>query len=87
MDVDVAGVVRRARISYGGVAAMPGRARQAEAALEGRKLADAAGEVARILRAEYQPIDDARGSARYRKAMVRHLVRRALAAVWEELSL
>ena len=31
------------------------------------------------------PIDDARASARYRKAMVRNLVRQALTAIWEEL--
>ncbi len=70
VDTDAAGIVRRARIAYGGVAAMPGRARQAEAALEGRILADAAGEVAAILRDEYQPIDDARGGADYRRGLV-----------------
>jgi carbon-monoxide dehydrogenase medium subunit len=31
------------------------------------------------------PIDDARASARYRKVMVRNLVRQALTAIWEEL--
>ncbi len=31
------------------------------------------------------PIDDVRSSARYRKAMVRNLVRQALADIWEEL--
>jgi len=69
-DLDAAGIVRRARIAYGGVAAMPGRARKAEAALVGRTLRDAAGAVAAILRDEYQPIDDARGGAAYRGGLV-----------------
>ncbi len=70
VDCDAAGVVRQARISYGGVAAMPGRARQAEAALEGHPLAGVAGEVAKILRTEFKPIDDARGGAEYRRGLV-----------------
>ena len=70
VDTDAAGIVRRARLAYGGVAAMPGRARRAEAALEGKKLADVAGEVAKILRDEYKPIDDARGGAEYRRSLV-----------------
>ncbi len=70
VDTDAAGIVRRARIAYGGVAAMPGRARKAEAGLEGRRLADAAAAVAAILRDEYQPIDDARGGADYRRGLV-----------------
>ena len=70
VDTDDSGIIRRARLAYGGVAAMPGRARQAEAALEGRKLADAAGEVAKILRDAFKPIDDARGGAEYRRGLV-----------------
>jgi xanthine dehydrogenase large subunit len=70
VDVDAAGVVRRARLAYGGVAAMPRRARRAEAALEGKRLADAATGVAGALAAEFQPIDDLRGSAAYRRALI-----------------
>jgi xanthine dehydrogenase molybdopterin binding subunit/xanthine dehydrogenase small subunit len=70
VDTDAAGIVRRARLAYGGVAAQPGRARKAEAALEGKKLTEAAADVARILRDEYQPIDDARGGAAYRRGLV-----------------
>src|SRR5262249_16224000 len=65
LDLDNAGVVRRARIAYGGVAATPRRARRTEAALEGRTLAGAGEAVAEILGDEFKPIDDVRGSAAY----------------------
>jgi xanthine dehydrogenase molybdopterin binding subunit/xanthine dehydrogenase small subunit len=70
LDVDAAGVVRRARIAYGGVAEMPVRARRAEGALEGRRLLEAAGAVAGVLRDEFTPIDDLRGAANYRRGLV-----------------
>ena len=70
VDLDAAGVVRRARLAYGGVAETPRRARRAEAALEGRRLAEAAPAVAGLLATEFQPIDDVRGSAAYRRALV-----------------
>jgi len=69
-DVDAAGVVRAARIAYGGVALMPRRARSAEAAVEGRRLEDAREAVSEALRTEFQPIDDARGSAAYRRGLI-----------------
>ena len=49
LDVDSAGIVRHARIAYGGVALMPLRARKAEAALLGRSLVETAKQVAEIL--------------------------------------
>ncbi len=70
LDVEATGVVRRARLAYGGVAVMPLRARKAEAAIEGRSLAEAAHDVAAILRDEFQPLDDVRGSAAYRRGLV-----------------
>jgi xanthine dehydrogenase small subunit len=76
VDVDAAGVVRQARLAFGGVAAMPARARRAEAALLGKTLEAAAGDVAEILRGEFTPIDDVRGSAAYRQAVV--------VALWEK---
>ena len=70
VDLDAKGVVRKARVAYGGVALAPRRVRAAEAALEGRTLEAAAAEVADLLRKEFQPIDDARGSAAYRRGLV-----------------
>ncbi len=70
IDTDRDGVVRRARLAYGGVAATPVRARNAEAALEGRTVAAAAGDVARILAGEFKPIDDVRGGADYRRGLI-----------------
>jgi len=70
VDCDAGGVVRRARIAYGGVAASSQRARRAEAAIEGRKLAEAGPAAAEILRGEFKPIDDARGGAEYRRGLV-----------------
>jgi xanthine dehydrogenase molybdopterin binding subunit/xanthine dehydrogenase small subunit len=70
VDTDAAGIVRRARLAYGGVAATPVRARRAEAALEGRTLAEAATDVAVILAEEFKPIDDARSGAAYRRGLI-----------------
>jgi xanthine dehydrogenase large subunit len=70
VECDADGVVRSARIAYGGVAATPVRSRLAEAALTGRKLAEAAENIAQVLRAEFQPIDDVRGGALYRRGLI-----------------
>jgi len=63
------GLVERARIGVGGIAATPVRATATESALEGRpwtpETARSAGEV---LRQEGTPIDDHRASAAYRRA-------------------
>jgi len=76
VELDDGGVVRHARIAYGGVAAMPLRARRAEAAAVGRTLVESAAEVSELLRAEFTPIDDVRGSAAYRRGVV--------VALWEK---
>jgi len=70
VDTDAAGIVRRARMGYGGVAATPVRPRRAEAALEGRTLADAARDVGVILAEEFKPISDARAGAAYRGGLI-----------------
>lgn len=70
LDV-VDGVVRRARIGLGGVAATPIRAYATEAALEGRPwTAETVREVAGVLQGEGTPLDDHRASADYRKAVL-----------------
>jgi xanthine dehydrogenase molybdopterin binding subunit/xanthine dehydrogenase small subunit len=70
VDVNANGTVARACIAYGGVALTPRRARAAESALEGRRVDDAYAAVIQALAAEYQPIDDARGSASYRRGLI-----------------
>jgi xanthine dehydrogenase molybdopterin binding subunit/xanthine dehydrogenase small subunit len=70
VHLDRDGVVVRARLAYGGVAATPVRARQTERALEGRRWSEeTVGAVLPILRAEFTPISDVRGSAEYRLAL------------------
>jgi xanthine dehydrogenase small subunit len=72
--------IESARIAFGGMAATPKRARQAEAALAG---ADAADEKSwqpslDALARDYAPITDQRASAGYRNEMARALLRKAL---------
>jgi xanthine dehydrogenase small subunit len=75
------GVVTRARIGLGGVAATPLRALATEAALEGRSWsAGTVDAAAVVLGGEGTPIDDQRASAAYRAAMLGNALRR----VWEE---
>ena len=63
------GVVRRARIGVGGIAATPLRATATESALEGRPwTAETARAAGAVLREEGTPIDDHRASAAYRRA-------------------
>jgi len=65
------GVVVRARIGIGGIAATPVRALATEAALEGRPWTRATARSAgAVLREEGTPIDDHRASAAYRRAVL-----------------
>jgi carbon-monoxide dehydrogenase medium subunit len=76
--------VRRAAIALGSVAPTVIRASQAEAALAGQTLShevvERAAEAAAV---EARPIDDLRGSAAFRREMVRVCVARALRAIAE----
>jgi xanthine dehydrogenase small subunit len=65
------GLVRKARIGLGGVAATPVRALATEDALTGRPWdQDTVREAAAVLAAEGTPLDDHRSSAAYRAAML-----------------
>ncbi|MBS1253353.1 MAG: Carbon monoxide dehydrogenase medium chain [Anaerolineales bacterium] len=71
--------VTRARVAMGSVAPTVIRAPQAERVLVGSVLDDdAIDETARLASRAARPIDDLRGTAEYRREMVRRLTRRAL---------
>ncbi len=76
VDCDAAGIVRRARLAFGGVAATSLRARRAEVALEGQPLAASVEAVAAVLATEFKPIDDTRSGAEYRRGLVASLWRK-----------
>ena len=91
MDIAVVGVAsflilskqrdrcQEARIALGAVAPIPIRVPQAEAILAGKVLAEKAIEEAAERAAEgARPISDVRGSAEYRKEIVKVLTRRTL---------
>lgn len=64
------GRVERARLAYGGVAAIPLRARRTEDFLLGRALdATTVAQACALLRAEFTPLDDHRASADYRREL------------------
>jgi xanthine dehydrogenase small subunit len=79
--VEVAdGVVRRARIGLGGVAATPIRALDAEAALEGRPWTqETVDSAAEVLGRAGTPISDQRASAEFRTAMLGQSLRKLFA--------
>lgn len=78
--VDPGGTITEARLAYGGVATMPVRARATEQALIGKawKMA-ACEEVLPILDQEFAPISDVRGSASYRRGLIKTLLRKFFA--------
>jgi CO/xanthine dehydrogenase FAD-binding subunit len=76
----------RFRIALASVAPVPLIAAQAEASLAGQPVTPESIHAAACLASEAsRPIDDVRGSARYRKLMVRNLTEMALKAVWQKL--
>ena len=71
------GVIHSARIGAGGVAAVPARAIQPEAALAGQQCAEAIFDAAAsVLEAEFKPLSDMRASSAYRRAVLGNLLRR-----------
>ncbi len=90
MDIAVVGVavlltlgrgdrIERARIALGAVAPTPIRARKAEAAIEGKTASESLFEqAAETATSEASPIDDIRGSAEFRRHLVRVTTERCL---------
>ena len=78
LTLDGAGRVEAARLAFGGMAAVPARARNCEAALLGRTWGPAAVETALpALAADFEPLTDVRASARYRRLVAANLLREA----------
>ncbi|MBX3169671.1 MAG: xanthine dehydrogenase molybdopterin binding subunit [Candidatus Eremiobacteraeota bacterium] len=75
VELDPQGVVTRARLAYGGVAAIPSRARQTEDFLVGKPWDAATVEEAKkVLAGEFAPIDDVRAGAWFRRELVPSLL-------------
>lgn len=73
------GTVAEVRIAFGGMAATPKRAAEAEAALLGRPWDEATlRDAQEALGRDFQPIGDVRAGAAYRMAVARNLLRRLL---------
>ncbi len=71
VELDEDQIVRQARLAFGGVAAMPARATQTETALAGKVWnRETMHGVLPILRTEFTPISDVRGSAEYRGELI-----------------
>jgi carbon-monoxide dehydrogenase medium subunit len=76
------------RIALAGAAPTPLRARQAEAALRGQSLSDAAiSAAAQAAATESEPLSDLMGSADYRRQMIRVWLRRLLTSLRDGTSL
>jgi xanthine dehydrogenase molybdopterin binding subunit/xanthine dehydrogenase small subunit len=74
VDLDASNVVRHAALAYGGVAATPVRAKQAEAALVGKPWTRATIDaVLPVLEAEFKPIADVRSGDEFRRGLIASL--------------
>jgi len=79
ITLDDAGACKRAGIGLTNVGFTPIKAKQTEALLTGKKLDEATiQQAAEMAASESQPIDDIRGSAEYKRDLVRVLTTRAL---------
>ncbi|MDO3721210.1 xanthine dehydrogenase small subunit [Marinobacter sp. chi1] len=76
-----AGIVSDCRLAFGGMAATPARAREAEAALRGARWDEASVKAAaEALSRDFNPLSDVRASAAYRLQIAGNLLQRALLA-------
>jgi xanthine dehydrogenase small subunit len=75
--------IEAARVAYGGMAATPKRAANAEAALVGARLDESGSWTAALdaLRRDFTPIADMRASAAYRAEVAANLLKKALIEV------
>jgi xanthine dehydrogenase molybdopterin binding subunit/xanthine dehydrogenase small subunit len=75
VDCDEQKIVRHARLAFGGVAALPSRAKKTEAVLLGKIWSEETIQLALpILKTEFAPISDVRGSAEYRSGLIASLL-------------
>ena len=80
-------VLTEARVAFGGMAGIPARAPHCEAALSGRPWTeDTVEAAAQALALDYEPLDDLRGSAGYRRKVAANLLRRMWAEQHEPVS-
>ncbi|WP_347017145.1 xanthine dehydrogenase small subunit [Acinetobacter seifertii] len=76
-DLDTYHVAHNVRIAFGGMAAIPKRAKYAEAILEGQQLtAELIAKAQEALSQDYQPLDDGRASSAYRLHVAKNCVQR-----------
>ncbi|WP_192034533.1 xanthine dehydrogenase small subunit [Halomonas sp. YLGW01] len=81
------GRLRDVRLAFGGMAAIPARARGAEAALEGQPPSESIFAAARrALEDDFQPLSDIRGSSDYRRLAAANLLERLRLTVMAALS-
>lgn len=81
-------ILTNVKIALGAVAPTPIRAKEGEEILKGKKIDDKLlGESSQAASGESRPIDDARGSADYRRKLVTALVKRAVRQAVEQAQL
>lgn len=79
LSIDDSGVVTDARLGFGGMAATPARAINAEQALIGKPFTEEGIEAAQTaLASDFSPIDDVRASGEYRLMVAQNLLLRAV---------
>jgi xanthine dehydrogenase molybdopterin binding subunit/xanthine dehydrogenase small subunit len=86
VDLDSIGVVRKARVVYGGVAVTPSRVPAAEEVLTGKKWsAELVHGIRQLLLDAFTPITDVRGTAEYRHELIPELLEKFYDETQEEL--
>jgi xanthine dehydrogenase molybdopterin binding subunit/xanthine dehydrogenase small subunit len=77
IQLDGSNTIANARLAFGGIAAMPMRARNTERALTAQKWNETTlHKVLPLLESEFTPISDVRGSATYRQRLITDLLRK-----------